>query len=306
MTVGVIVPVYGPAPYLEDALAGVLGQSPAPDEVIVVDDGSPAAVRVPAPFASRCRVLRRDLRGGPGPARDTALAAIATDWIACADADDVWRPGKLAAQLRALERFPEAVLCFGTAEIVGPDGRATGERWPTLTAGLLEPALLGPALYERNPIPTSSVIARRDAVVAAGGFSGPPLCEDWSLWLRLIERGGSFVCAPDAVISYRRHGDGLTADVRALAESSLLIHEAHAGLVDEAVRRRVRAGDLVALARGFVRERQWGNAGSALRDAASLTPLPARERLLRTLVTVPGVRAALGRRAPYSRRGRGA
>ena len=258
-------------------------------------------MRVPEPFASRCRVLRRDLRGGPGPARDTALAAITTDWIACADADDVWRPGKLGAQLRALERFPEAVLCFGTAQIVGPDGSATGERWTTLPEGLLEPAFLGPALYERNPIPTSSVIARRDAVAAAGGFAGPPMCEDWSLWLRLLERGESFVCTPGAVIAYRRHAGGVTADVTALAESSLLVHEAHAGLVDEATRRRVRAVDLVALARGYVRDRRWSDASSALRDAASIGPLPARERLLQAVVAVPGARAALGRRAPYPR-----
>jgi glycosyltransferase involved in cell wall biosynthesis len=301
MSVGVIVPVYGPAPYLEEALAGVFGQSPAPEDVVVVDDGSPSAVRVPETFASRCRVLRRDRRGGPGPARDTALAAISADWIACADADDVWRPGKLAAQLRALERSGEALLCFGTAEIVGPDGRATGERWATLPAGVLEPGFLGPVLYESNPIPTSSVVVRRDAVVEAGGFTGPPLCEDWSLWLRLIERGASFVCAPDAVVSYRRHAGGMTADVAALAESSLLVHEAHAQLVGEEVRRRVRGADLVALARGFVRERRWGDAGTALREAAALTPLTVRERLLRAMVAAPGVRATLGRRAPYPR-----
>jgi len=145
------------------------------------------------------------------------------------------------------------------------------------------------------------VVVRRGAVVAAGGFTGPPLCEDWSLWLRLIERGGSFVCVPDAVISYRRHAGGMTADVAALAESSLLVHEAHAELVDNAVRRRVRGADLVALARGFVRERRWGDAETALREAAALTPLTARERLLRALVAVPGLRAALGRRAPYPR-----
>jgi glycosyltransferase involved in cell wall biosynthesis len=299
MSVGVIVPVYGPAPYLEEALAGVFGQSPAPDDVVVVDDGSPSPIDLPAAFAERCRVLRRGQRGGPGPARDTALASISTDWIACADADDVWHPGKIAAQLDALALFPDAVLCFGTAEVIGPGGRATGERWARLPAGLLEPEFLGSALYESNPIPTSSVVVRRDAVLAAGGFSGPPLCEDWSLWLRLVERGGSFVCAPDAVIAYRRHAGGMTADIASLAESSLLVHEAYAELVDQSVRRRVRSADLVALARGFVRERRWDDARTALREAATLTPLTVRERLLRAFIAAPGLRTALGRRAPY-------
>ena len=155
MSVGVIVPVYGPAPYLEEALAGVFGQSPAPEEVVVVDDGSPSAVRVPESLrraAECCGGIGAADRGRRATQR---LRRSRPSWIACADADDVWRPGKLAAQLRALERSGEALLCFGTAEIVGPDGRATGERWATLPAGLLEPGFLGRCCTSRtrSPLP---------------------------------------------------------------------------------------------------------------------------------------------------------
>ncbi|HWF51775.1 MAG TPA: glycosyltransferase family 2 protein [Solirubrobacteraceae bacterium] len=301
MSVGVIVPVYGAAPYLCEALESVLDQDPPPDEVIVVDDGSPEAVSLDPVHATECRLVRRERRGGPGAARDTALALLTTDLVACADADDLWLPGKLAAQLDALARHPEVALCFGTAEIVGPDGTPTGERWETLPTGVLTRDLLAPLLYERNPIPTSSVVVRRQALRAARGFAGPPLGEDWALWLRLVTRDERFLFEPRARIRYRRHPGGATADIAALAESSLFIHETHRDLVDDTARRRVKAADLTALARGRVRERRYGAARAALVKAAKLAAPQPRELILRGLLTVPLLRGILGRRDPYRR-----
>jgi glycosyltransferase involved in cell wall biosynthesis len=302
VTVGVIVPVYaatGGASYLAQALDGVLEQQPQPDQVIVVDDGSPVPVRLTGAHASRCQLVRREQRGGAGPARDTALALLETELIACADADDVWLAGKLAAQLRALERERGAALCFGAAMIIGPDGEPTGERWRTFDPGPLAPSVLGPLLFEHNPIPTSSVLANRNALLAAGGFAGPPPCEDWALWLRLLERGERFVFEPRSRIAYRRHSAAATADVAALAEASMAVHDAHRGLVDEETHRRVRAADLTALARGRIRDRRYSDARAALADAAALQPADAHDRALRAALAVPGLRAVLGRRAPY-------
>jgi glycosyltransferase involved in cell wall biosynthesis len=280
MRIGLIIPVRPPDPFLDEALRSALGQERPPDEHVVVMD---------------------ELRRGPAAAREEGLARLGDcDWIALLDSDDAWEPGKVAAQLEALRRHPEAVLCFGRATAVGPGGAPTGERLPELPAGLLTAEELAPALYESNPIPTSSVIVRRDALVAAGGFAGPaPLATDWDLWLRLVARGGAFVCAPDARIRYRRHPGGVTADVAALAESVARVHAAHRSLVDEDVRARVESGDLVLLARGRIRQRRYREAAEALRRADALAPLRGRERLLLALVRVPGLRAALGRRLPY-------
>ncbi|HWF73591.1 MAG TPA: glycosyltransferase family 2 protein [Solirubrobacteraceae bacterium] len=301
MSVGVIVPVYGTAPYLYDALESVLSQEPPPEDVIVVDDGSPQPVTLDRRHARACQLVRRDRQGGPGLARDTALALLATELIACADADDVWLPGKLAAQRRALEHHPEVGLCFGAAVIVGPDGTPTGERWEMLPTGVLPPQVLAPLLFERNPIPTSSVVVRRQALRSAGGFTGPPLGEDWALWLRLLSRGEHFLFEPQAGIRYRRHPDGVTADIAALAESAFFIHETHGELVDEATRRRVKAADLTALARGRIRQRRYRAARSALTQAARLARPGPRELALQAVLAVPLLRAVLGRRDPYRR-----
>lgn len=248
--IGVIVPVHGFAPYLAEALDCILAQDPAPEAIVVVDDASPEPLALHPDHAPRCALVRRERCGGPAAARETGLEALGAgvELVALCDADDAWTAGKLAAQIDALERCADAALCFGRALVVGADGRATGERWTEIAGGLQSGASLMARLYEANPIPTSSVVLRRAALEAAGGFASPVrLAEDWDLWLRLAARGEPFVCAPDAVVRYRRHPDGLTADVGALARCQLELHRAHGALVAADVRERALAADAAAL-----------------------------------------------------------
>jgi glycosyltransferase involved in cell wall biosynthesis len=248
--VGVIVPVRGFAPYLAEALDCVLGQDPAPAQVVVVDDGSDEPLELHPDHAGRCTLVRRDAGGGPAAARASGLEELApgVELVALCDADDAWADGKLAAQVEALARFPAAGLCFGRAFIVGADGRPTGERWAELAAGLHAAADLRARLYASNPLPTSSVVLRRAALETAGGFASPVrLAEDWDLWLRVAAAGYGFVCEPAAVVRYRRHPGGLTADVAALARCQLELHRAHGALVTPDVRERALAADAAAL-----------------------------------------------------------
>jgi glycosyltransferase involved in cell wall biosynthesis len=272
--VGVVVAVRAPAPYLERALDSVLAERPA--AVVVVDDGSDPSL---APDA-RVRWIRREVSGGPGAARNDAIAALETEWIAFCDADDEWEAGKLAAQARV-----DADVVCGSAEVVDAAGRPTGETWVPLEVA---------RLYEHNPILLSSVVVRRELLVAAGGFDASLRhAEDWDLWLRLAQRGARFATATDARVRYRRHPGGLTHDVAALARAQLEVHRRHGGAVDAQVRRRVEHRDLLALAEGLVRERRWDEASAAIGEAAALGPVPWRLR--------PGVRRLRGRRDPYRR-----
>ncbi|HEX8157542.1 MAG TPA: glycosyltransferase family A protein [Solirubrobacteraceae bacterium] len=248
--VGVIVPVHGFAPYLAEALDCVLAQEPRPEAVIVVDDASPEPLALHPDHAPHCTLVRRERCGGPAAARASGLEALgaAVELVALCDADDAWTVGKLAAQLDALEHSKDAALCFGRALVVGADGRATGERWKELAGGSHSGPSLVAQLYEFNSIPTSSVALRRTALEAAGGFeSSVRLAEDWDLWLRMAARGELFVCAPGAIVRYRRHSDGLTADIGALARCQLEMHRAHGALVAPDVRERALANDAAAL-----------------------------------------------------------
>ena len=251
MRAGVVVPVGGWAPFLAEALDAVLSQRPAPAVVVVVDDGSREPLRLHPDHAPHCTLIRRDTQGGVAAARATGEAALdrTLELVAHCDADDAWLPGKLAAQLNAIG---DAAMCFGSATVIGPDGRETGERWQTIPAG---PFGL-PALYEHNPIPVSSSLVRRAALHVAGGYGGrfPDFAEDWDLWLRLARRGETLLSVPDAGIRYRRQPGGMTADVGALAAAQLRLHRAHGDLVDAATRRRAIARDRRALLRDRARQ----------------------------------------------------
>jgi GT2 family glycosyltransferase len=250
---GVVVPVHGWTPFLAEALDAILAQDPAPAAVVVVDDGSREPVALHPDHAPRCALVRRVPRGGVAAARAAGEAALdaGIDLVASCDADDAWLPGKLAAQLDALAADPEAAMCFGSAVVVGPDGRPTGERFqaPAGPVGL-------PGLYTHNPIPVSSALVRRDALRAAGGHGGgrfPQHAEDWDLWLRMLRRGATLLAVPAAGIRYRRHPEGMTADVGAMAAAQLALHREHGDLVDAATRRRALARDRRALVRDRVR-----------------------------------------------------
>jgi glycosyltransferase involved in cell wall biosynthesis len=240
---GVLIPVRGFPRFLTETLDAVVEQRP--DEVVVIDDGSFEPIRT-----DRARVVRRDEAGGPAAARATGLAALGeVDIVALCDADDTWERGCLAALTDALRDEPLAAAAFGRATVVGIDGRPTGERWQEPAAGLHEPA----EFYAHNPIPTSCSAIRRTALDEAGGFAAPGLvAEDWDLWLRLRQ---PLLCVPEARIRYRRHPDGLTADVARLARGQLALHERHAHLVDAATARDARAADLRALRRARLRRR---------------------------------------------------
>jgi len=302
-TVGAIVPVYGEAPFLAAALDSVLEHDRPPEQVVVVDDGSPTPIALEARHAGRCTLVRREQRGGPAAARNSGLEVLGTDLVALVDSDDLWVEGKLAAQLEAFERHPQAGLCFGRAVIVGVDGEPTGARFAEPPAGPLDRERFGAALFADNPIPTSSVLMRRTALERAGGFRAPDDglvggC-DWDLWLRLLERDEVLFCEPRARVRYRRHPGGLTADLAVTAEQALAVQGAHPGLVDDDTRRRVEAGSRTLLARARVRQRRYADARAELRRAAALWPPGPRERVLAMLLRVPGARAGLGRRRHY-------
>jgi glycosyltransferase involved in cell wall biosynthesis len=305
MRTGVIVPVHGWPSLLAETLDGILTQEPWPEAVVVVDDGSPEPIVLLPEHAPHCRLVRHPQRRGLAFARATGLAQLEDcELVAFCDADDVWEPGKHAAQLAALAAHPDAAACFGSALIVGLDGRPTGERWNELAAGCHPAAELLALLYERNPLCVSSVLLRRAAVVEAGGLEfALPRAEDWDLWLRLLARGHAFVMEPRARVRYRRSPGALSGDIAGLASAQLHVHRTHAGLVDEAARRRAEAADRVAHARGLVRRRDYDAARAELRRAFELRPAEPAERALAALLAVPVLRAALGRRDPYAARG---
>ena len=101
----IIIPTYGRAEYLAEAVDSVLAQTVADFECLVVDDGSPEPVSL-STEDDRVRVLRREINGGPSTARNTGLAHARGRFVAFLDDDDLYLPVRLALALEGLARAP--------------------------------------------------------------------------------------------------------------------------------------------------------------------------------------------------------
>jgi len=237
-----LLPIYGgDDPELFVAAVQSVAQSTLPPaEILICQDGA-----LPAPLAAavarvagapRVRVLVN-----PGPLGlhhnlNHAAKAVRTPWIARMDADDLNLPDRFAAQAAFLAARPEVDVLGGAICEVAPDGRLTRR-----TAPLDHAAIVRRAAW-RNPMNHMTVIMRRQALVAAGGYPPIPRKEDYALWLELIGRRAVFANLAQDLVLARLGGDFVRrrAGVRNLASEYRLY----------AIKRRLsrRAGAVGAVA----------------------------------------------------------
>src|SRR5437773_3361686 len=191
MLVSVVIPTFNSADYLAQAIQSVLVQTYQDFEIIVVDDASTDHTEeVLRPFAKRICYVRQD-RGGPSVARNRGILQARGEMIAFLDADDVWRPTKLARQVEFLDYYPEACLVY-TDFTRGPQPGSNNEsRLQAFKPRDSTQAFQG--LLEENFIATPTVMVRRSALARSGLFD-PKLrgSEDLDLWLRLAGKPGGW------------------------------------------------------------------------------------------------------------------
>jgi glycosyltransferase involved in cell wall biosynthesis len=225
--VSVIIPTYNRAHCVMDAVRSAVEQDPPPLEVIVVDDGSTDETR--ALFANGGHPLvryHRQENQGVSAARNAGLRMARGDLAAFLDSDDVWLPGKLAAQEKVLRSDPECALVFADMrEVV--QGRTRYESFLNKGFANVAEGYLYEALLQGNFIATPTVMLRIAAVMACGCFDeGLRYSEDRDLWLRLAETG-RFRMVEQVLCVCHRDGDGLTSDIGGWMGNQLAMFTKH-------------------------------------------------------------------------------
>ena len=186
MTVSVVIPLWQHAQVLPRALASVLRQTRPPDQVLVVDDGSTdgGGDLARGPGVTVCRRPHR----GACAARNHGVAQAAGDWVALLDADDEWEPAFLERTCAMAQEHPDLVAVFTNLR-VGRRGRPL-LRDVTTTKGVVDDYFETLLENGGHAISSSSVLVRRRALDAAGGFpEGVRVGEDLDTWARLAWTG---------------------------------------------------------------------------------------------------------------------
>jgi len=205
LDVTVVVPVRDRAAELDRCLAAAGTEYP----VLVVDDGSADPAALAAVCAARgARLLRRPVNGGPAAARNTALAAVRTEFVAFLDSDCAPPPGWIAdlaghfADPLVAAVAPRVVAAAPPAQNVqrGRNGRggrtdragSKGRNSLVMPAGATldlgdQPGRVAP-MTKVAYVPTAALVVRRAAL--GGGFDEAlRYGEDVDLVWRLAEAG---------------------------------------------------------------------------------------------------------------------
>jgi len=99
VTISVIIAAKDAARTIGETLDSIAAQTVAPLETIVVDDGSSDdTARIVEQHPVGARVVR-DINRGPAAATNAGVGLSRGEWLAFLDADDLWKPQRLALAL---------------------------------------------------------------------------------------------------------------------------------------------------------------------------------------------------------------
>lgn len=274
-TVDVIIPFYNtPLAFVEQALASLRAQTFTDWRAYIVNDGSDAATsltveRLLAAIDDERIGYTRTPNRGAAAARNQAMAATDSPYIALLDADDRYHPHHLQIQLGLLMKRPEVDVVYGDQEIIDADGTVI-ESASTVAhqagrAGINElcQSELFARMAERNFIGCLTTVFRRRCIEDGIRFDETPdSIEDKVFWLELIGRGYKFHYVNETVAQYRRHGSNVSRNVDKLLRGRKLLYRNIPALARTAVAPTSDLGPINRLRRALWRhmytEAAWG------------------------------------------------
>jgi glycosyltransferase involved in cell wall biosynthesis len=226
-TVSVITPVYNHEKFVKPCIESLLAQTCSDWEQIIIDDGSTdrTAEVVQSYSDPRIRYCYQENMGIEALAQtyNHALSLCRGQLIAILEGDDLWPPEKLSRLVATFED-DSVVLAYGEMLEIDVDGRPAKRisRTARMRSGLPRrvlfndpPPTAAPHMltyYGHSLIPASTVMIRRSALEAIGGFQyvRSQRYVDFPTFIRLSTRG-KFYYTPE-VMGYRRmHPQSATA-----------------------------------------------------------------------------------------------
>jgi glycosyltransferase involved in cell wall biosynthesis len=116
----VVIPVFNSERFIREGVESVLNQSgDYVEKIWLINDGSEDKTGEILEQLQQTHSLIRAIHQenkGVSAALNRGISEVTGDWIAFMDADDLWLPGKLSAQIELLEKQPELQAIFVNLE----------------------------------------------------------------------------------------------------------------------------------------------------------------------------------------------
>ena len=186
MRLTVLMAVYNGVEELPHTLDSLLEQNYANFELLIVDDGSSdgSAELAKSYGDPRIRILRQENQGLTR-ALNNGIQQARGEYIARMDCGDLCHPNRLERQLQFLDNRPEILLVGCRIRRLSAEREVLG-----ISEVIQEPARIHQGLLKINLFQHSSIMVRRSALQAVGGYRSFFRCsQDYDLFLRLSELG---------------------------------------------------------------------------------------------------------------------
>ncbi|MCM1184256.1 MAG: glycosyltransferase [Roseburia sp.] len=207
--ISIVVPVYNAAAFLEETIAKVQAQSYENWELLLVDDCSRDESGAIAAAASRAdgrvRPIRQERNQGAAAARNRGTDEAGGRYLCFLDADDIWEPDKLQAELDFM-REKQAGFVFTGYEFADEQGRGLGRVVRVPETISYRQALKNTTIF------TSTVMIDR-ARIPDEDIRMPDIAsEDTATWWRILRKHGLGYGLNRNLVRYRRSANTLSSN----------------------------------------------------------------------------------------------
>nr|WP_100549010.1 MULTISPECIES: glycosyltransferase [unclassified Pseudomonas] len=222
--VSVIIASYNHAPYIEASIRSVLAQSYPNIELLVVDDGSKDD------SVERIRVLQAEYdfdfqqQSNQGLSRtlNVAIARAKGSIIVPFGSDDIMRPERIAKQVAYLHDKPEVGICSANIDFIDSQGNPFPDSEQKLRHLPFRRLDFDDLFLDRKPGPQAATLMfRREALEAVGGFDPEIRLEDVYICLKILRAGFYIDILGEVLADYRKHESNTYKHLRFMTENML-------------------------------------------------------------------------------------
>ena len=245
MRVSVVIPCFRDSATLGRALDSVLDQSRPADEIIVVNDASPETKEIESVLAAypQVKYIVNATNLGLAATRNVGVRVTSADIVSFLDADDELHPQKIELQLSLFR--PESAVSSSISRIGGERGvdRVVNYQSQARFSVFQDSS----QLIRRNRLTGASIMVSRELFLSLGGYDETlRSCEDFDLWLRLLDKGITVLNVELPLYLYRCNENGLSRNLLNISRWELEVvrkyYERHRSAQGQTLREAVTFG----------------------------------------------------------------
>lgn len=189
--------------WLKIAVESVVNQTYKPDEIVLIIDG---------PVSDELNNMVEDLKKsydilnvhplkeniGLGRVLEMGVPMCKNEYIARMDSDDISMPNRFETQLKVMDENDLDIVGSYTSEFCDDPEQILSIREVPLSQEDIKNYIKG-----RNPYNHPTVMMKKSACIAAGGYQHMHYCEDYYLWCRMLLSGAKMANIAESLVKMR-------------------------------------------------------------------------------------------------------